>query len=313
MPRAQTTTPAVLTRMLRERALLAAIRPASVRAVAYQMFVRGLIPSMAKTHTNTVSHDLTVARERKIIPWEWVVDETRRVEAPPVWAGLEDFLRDARLSYRRDLWADQDVHLEVWAEKGTVRATLAPVLDEYRIPFRVLHGFNSATVVKGTADASLDLPEDKPFVALYVGDYDPSGWYMSEVDLPARLERYGGEIDLRRIALAPGDGPGRDPDPFTGLPLPGYDVLAPERLYPAGNKRAGQPKNNCTPRYLAEAGAGRTGYELDALAPPTLRTRLLDAVWGTDDAPGVIDRGAWGASLEDEQDDQERLDRLIDG
>ncbi|HET9558340.1 MAG TPA: hypothetical protein VFS70_14455, partial [Actinomycetota bacterium] len=284
----------------------------SVRAVAYQLVVRGLIPSMAKTHTNTVSDDLVWARENEIIPWEWIVDETRREEALPVWADLEHFLRSVKVSYRRDLWADQAVHLEVWSEKGTVRAVLAPVLTQYRVPFRVLHGFNSATVVKDTADASLDLPTDKPFVALYIGDYDPSGWFMSEIDLPRRLVDYGGAIDLRRIALTWDDGPGRDPDPFTGQPLPGYDVLAPERLFPPQHQRAGQPKNNCTPRYVAEAGAGRTGYELDAMAPPTLRARVLGAIWGTDDAPGVIDRGVWAASLEEEEDDQARLDELID-
>ena len=37
---------------------------------------------------------------------------------------------------------------------------------------------------------------------LYVGDFDPSGMFMSEEDLPARLAKYGGDhITLRRIAL----------------------------------------------------------------------------------------------------------------
>lgn len=312
MPRAATKSPAVQERIAQERALLAAIQPASVRAVAYQMFVRGLIPSMAKTETNKISEDLVWAREQEIIPWEWIVDETRRPEVMPVWANLPHFLQSVKVSYRRDLWADQAVHLEVWSEKGTVRAVLAPVLEAYRVPFRVLHGFNSATVVKDTADASLDLPADKPFVALYIGDYDPSGWFMSEVDLPARLADYGGAVDLRRIALTWADGPGRGVDPFTGQPLPGYDVLAPERLFPRGHPRDGQPKNNCTPRYLDGARAGRTGYELDAMAPPTLRARVQEAIWGTDDAPAVIDRGVWAASLEQEEDDQARLDEIID-
>jgi len=42
-------------------------------------------------------------------------------------------------------------------------------------------------------------------IALYIGDWDPSGLFMSKVDLPRRLERYGGEWHLRRIALVERD------------------------------------------------------------------------------------------------------------
>ena len=35
----------------------------------------------------------------------------------------------------------------VWSEKGTVRGVLQPVLDDYAVGFRVMHGFSSATTV----------------------------------------------------------------------------------------------------------------------------------------------------------------------
>ena len=39
-------------------------------------------------------------------------------------------------------------------------------------------------------------------IVLYVGDFDPSGMFMSEEDLPARFAKYDGDhITLRRIAL----------------------------------------------------------------------------------------------------------------
>ena len=47
--------------------------------------------------------------------------------------------------YRRDYWNQQPVRVEVWSEKGTVRGVLQPVLDEYGVGFRVMHGFGSAT------------------------------------------------------------------------------------------------------------------------------------------------------------------------
>src|SRR5262245_42638345 len=57
--------------------ILAEIHPATVRAVCYQLFIRQLIASMAKTCTNRVSAQLVYAREQGLIPWDWIVDETR--------------------------------------------------------------------------------------------------------------------------------------------------------------------------------------------------------------------------------------------
>src|SRR5262245_54895705 len=53
--------------------------------------------------------------------------------------------------------------------------------------------------VKLAADNSIQDP--RPSLVLYVGDWDCSGLHISELDLPNRLERYGGKIELKRIAL----------------------------------------------------------------------------------------------------------------
>src|SRR5689334_18467035 len=108
--------------------ILQDIHPATVRAVCYQLFIRQLLPSMAKTYTNRVSAQLVYAREEEIIPWAWIVDETRRAELPGTWANPETFIPVVMGSYRRDRWELQPRRVEVWSEKGTVRGTLAPVL-----------------------------------------------------------------------------------------------------------------------------------------------------------------------------------------
>jgi hypothetical protein len=66
-------------------AILAEIRPASVRAICYQLFVRGLLASMAKKDTNRISGLLTHAREAGEIPWAWIVQEGRAIEDVPTW------------------------------------------------------------------------------------------------------------------------------------------------------------------------------------------------------------------------------------
>jgi hypothetical protein len=142
--------------------ILNIIHPASVRAVCYQLFTRGLLESMAKRCTDRVSKQLVYAREEEIIPWEWIVDEMRAVERVHTWDDPQSFVRDALYSYRRDWWAAQPVRVEVWSEKGTVRGTLAPVLRHYQVPFNPVHGFNSATNVHEAAVASQD--DDRPLV-----------------------------------------------------------------------------------------------------------------------------------------------------
>ena len=177
----------------------AANYPASVRACCYQLFVAGLIDSMSKNETNKAGRLLRDAREEGLLPWEHVTDESRGVERIAQWRDRDSLLRAAADQYRRDNWQDQPCRIEVWSEKGTIRGTLKPVLDEYGIAFRVMHGYSSATVLHQIAEESIS--SEKPLIALYLGDWDPSGLHMSEVDIPSRLARYGGRLSFNRIAL----------------------------------------------------------------------------------------------------------------
>jgi len=75
-----------------------------------------------------------------------------------------------------------------------VRGVLAPVLDEYAVGFRVMHGFASAIAVYDVAQDH----DGRDLIVLYVGDFDPSGLFMSEEDLPARLAKYDGDhVELK--------------------------------------------------------------------------------------------------------------------
>src|SRR5262249_43549581 len=100
--------------------------------------------------------------------------------------------------YRRDFWDQQPYRVQIWSEKGTVRGVLRPVLDHYAVGFNPVHGFDSATNVHDAAEDD----DGRELIVLYVGDFDPSGMYMSEEDLPKRLSKYDGDhITIKRIAL----------------------------------------------------------------------------------------------------------------
>jgi hypothetical protein len=173
-------------------------QPITGRGIGYKLFTRGLIASMETGEMAKVYRLLREAREEETIPWEWIVDETRELEKVSTWDDPEDYARTVARSYRRDFWKQQSERVEVWSEKGTVRGVLQPVLDKYAVGFRVMHGYSSATSIYDVANDG----DDKPLNVLYVGDRDPSGMHMSEIDLPQRIEKYGGDhIDLQRIAL----------------------------------------------------------------------------------------------------------------
>lgn len=260
--------------------ILEEIEPASVRAVCYRLFVQGLIPNMSKTSTDKVSRMLVWAREQDIIPWEYIVDETREVEQASSWKDPQSLIRAAVRQYRKDFWESQPNHVEVWSEKGTVRGTLAPVLNEFGIAFRVMHGYGSATAIKDIAEASID--RGKPFIALYVGDWDPSGLHMSEVDLPRRIDQYGGDVDVGRVALTDEDT--RDGD------LPSF----------AAETKRGDPRHQWfSERY------GSTCWELDALSPVILRERVRSAI------TAELDMGAWTRMVEVEKVERDSMTDVL--
>ena len=147
----------------------------------------------------------------------------------------------------------------MWSEKGTVRGVLEPVLDQYAVGFRVMHGFSSATTVY---DISQD-DDGRELIVLYVGDFDPSGMFMSEEDLPNRLSEYGGDhITLRRIALTR--------EHVNGLPS-----------FPAADKRK-------DPRYKWFcSNYGDRCWELDAMDPNDLRDCVEKGDRGVDRARRV--------------------------
>ena len=255
--------------------ILQEIQPASVRAVCYQLFIAGLIPNMGKSATNGVSRQLTWAREEGIIPWGWIVDESREAETSGRWSDPDAIIDAAVRGYRRDYWQDQPRRVEVWSEKGTVRGTLAPVLKEFGITFRVMHGYASATVVNTISEESQG--DSKPLVALYVGDWDPSGLHMSEVDLPERLDRYGADLEMERVALTWDD---------TRAGLPSFDPESKES----------------DPRYQWFRRTIRTRcIELDALPPPELRERVRQTILC------LIDHDLWSHAVDIERVEVESM------
>ena len=225
------------------QAIVEKTQPITGRGVGYKLFTAGLISSMSTNNMQRVYRLLRIAREQGLISWKAIVDETRELERVSTWNDPEQYARTVARSYRRDFWNQQPGRVEVWSEKGTIRGVLQPVLNHYAVGFRVTHGFTSATLVNDVTEDS----DGRPLIVLYVGDFDPSGLYMSAQDLPQRLEEYGGKhVTLRRIALTP--------QHTAGLPS-----------FPAASKSK-------DPRYpWFVRNHGTSCWEIDAMDPRDLR------------------------------------------
>jgi len=279
--------------------ILEEIQPATVRGVCYRLFTLGLIDSMSKNETNRVGRQLVDAREAGVIPWHWIVDETRAVEGVSTWANPEHFATAVTRAYRRNKWEAQPVQIEVWSEKGTVRGLLALILDKYEVPFRVMHGFASATTVQDIAAASLASPQ--PFVALYVGDWDPSGLHMSEADLPERLHTYRAAL-CEQKGLAWWNDERFVDVTIDRVALTAEDVVDPELPSFALTTKRGDPRHGW---YLA----GRYGtrcWEVDALSPVILRQRVEAAIVAR------IDRAAWDRYVEAERVERASIIKTVE-
>jgi hypothetical protein len=255
-----------------------AAHPITGRGIGYKLFTAGLIPSMARAEMQRVYRLLKEARERDLIPWEWIVDETRSIERTSTWADPAEYARCVARSYRRDFWNQQPVRVEVWSEKGTIRGVLEPVLNRYAVGFRVMHGFSGATTIYDVAQDD----DGRELIVLYVGDYDPSGMFMSEEDLPTRLTDYGGDhVTLKRIALSR--------EHVNELPS-----------FPATDKRK-------DPRYKwFHDKYGNRCWELDAMDPNELRDCVEQAI------VELIEPVAWKRCEIVNQAEQESLKTILE-
>src|SRR5262249_14274132 len=118
---------------------------------------------------------------------------------------------------------------------------------------------------------------------LYVGDHDPSGRHMSDVDLPERIDRYWGKVELRRVALLP---------EVHCAYLPWFSV----------------EEKRTDPRYKwFVRNFGHRCWELDAMNPNTLRAIVEEHI------RGVIDLDRWNHHAHIEQVEFQSLDAFTEG
>jgi hypothetical protein len=174
--------------------------PQTVRQVFYALTVRGLIKKVEGEYQQTVIRLLGDMREAGEIPFEWIADNTRWMRKPTSFTGIEQCLNSAAEFYRRNLWANMPVQVEIWCEKDALAGVLLEETKVYDVPLMVARGYSSMSFLHSSAKAIE--AKDKPAYIYHFGDLDPSGVDAAR-DIEAKLRRYApdAEIHFERPAV----------------------------------------------------------------------------------------------------------------
>jgi hypothetical protein len=234
------------------------LHPITVRGTFYQTEVQ--IPHIVfkdEKGYGLVQRRLVQLREWGQIPYGHITDGTRWRHGHTRYDDLKEFQAHAASLYRRDYWAQADVHVEVWIEKDALAGTIFPtVVDEWGLDLMVNKGFASRTYLYEAAEYLTYL--DKPTHIYILSDFDASGKCAArKVDV--WLRKFAPTIDLRVHDLA-----------VTKAQILAWDL--PSRPAKTGQGTHGAEK------FLEEQGIGRRSVELDAIRPDRLRRLVSEAI-----------------------------------
>jgi len=141
-----------------------------------------------------VGSQLTYLREKKIVPWEWITDETRNLDvwryAPTVGKYLFDCLDEARIN----LWGNEEPPLILTEDRATA-GVLQRIAARYLCPIARTSG-----QCGGFLHTDIAPLLEKGSRVLYLGDLDRSGNAI-EANTRKVLENEIGFLDWKRIAM----------------------------------------------------------------------------------------------------------------
>jgi hypothetical protein len=175
-------------------------QPMTVRQVFYRLVAAGIIAKSEGEYKHTVCRLLTEMRLSGEIPFGWIADNTRWMRKPATYSSVEQALRRTAEAYRRALWDNQSVYVELWLEKDALAGVLMEETGPYDVPLMVTRGYLSLSYLYEAAQQLQAC--GKPAHLFYFGDYDPSGLDITR-NVEDRLRQFtpGAEITFTRVAV----------------------------------------------------------------------------------------------------------------
>lgn len=174
--------------------------PTTARGLFYRVVSRGLVDKTEAGY-GVVQRQTLKLRRGGVLPYGWITDGSRLRLKPATWSSTQAALENTARMYRRDLWIDQDVHVEIWTEKDAIRGVVYPVTSDYDVPLLIARGYSFETFLHETAEEINGIGKDA--VIYQLGD--PSGVAAWE-DIQRKLLGFvdpGIDLVFERIAVTP--------------------------------------------------------------------------------------------------------------
>lgn len=247
----------------------------TLRQLYYQLVSRDIILNNLKEYAK-LSKLLVQGRMAGIVDWDAIEDRIRVPYIPYSVDDIEDAIQDTIDQYRLDRMNNQEVYIEIWVEKDALSGVLKRITSHYHINLMVNRGYSSCTAMHDAYERIKDKQDEKKCYILYLGDHDPSGVDMVR-DIKDRLEEFGAEAEVKRIALTQEQIKKYNPPPN------------PAKI-----------KDPRAKDYIAKFG--NTSWEVDALNPDILHKIIRKAV------EELIDIDMFEVKLEQEEKDKKKLE-----
>lgn len=172
----------------------------TLRQLYYQFVSRDLIANKQSEYKRLGSI-VNDARLAGLIDWTAITDRTRELRTLAHWDSPTDIVEAIADQYRVDKWATQPVRVEVWIEKDALVGVFERVCHELDVPVLSCRGYTSQSEMWVASQRLRRHQKAKQrVVVLHFGDHDPSGLDMTR-DIRDRLDLFGVDLDLRRLAL----------------------------------------------------------------------------------------------------------------
>ena len=250
----------------------------TLRQLYYQFVARDIIPNKQSEYKKLGSA-VNDARLAGLIDWESIVDRTRKYEENGHWSSPADIIASAARSYGINTRASQDIYVEVWVEKDALVGVLERACTPLDVGYFSCRGYVSQSAMWRAAGRFIE-ESSQECVLLHLGDHDPSGIDMTR-DIQDRLDIFGVEVKVKRIALNMGQVEEYQPPP-----------------------NPAKTTDSRYERYIEEYS--EESWELDALDPRVI-TELIEK-----QVKEHTDEDARNMLIEKQENDRKKLQEISD-
>jgi len=226
----------------------------TLRQLYYQLVSRDIIENKISEYSK-LSSLLTNARYTGDIDWDAIEDRVRIPDIPNIYDDIDQLMRAAIQSYKKDRWKEQDCYVELWSEKDALSSVISPITKKYQIPFCVNRGYTSASAMyesfrRVIHERAIKNMQTNKIIILYLGDHDPSGLDMIR-DINDRMKEFIEKNHDIEFIIVP-----------IGLTMEQIKLYSP----PSNPAKTKDPRAT---GYIEEFG--KVSWEVDALRPEVLQ------------------------------------------